>query len=320
MVRAKQNPTPTTERKVVKSKPNKAVVNTRSSNRVLSKTKSPNVVNVPDGSSSEGTKSISGAEESIINDNDKPSSKSVKAKKTVKSTKSTSASISKMSDVLINKQGVSKVPISKAATVSTSNNTSVAQKIALPRVLPTAALVPKYVFIKIDRPPRIFEQLRTVRTSTGCYVSVPNAISTSTPIASQKVAPNVQQKDQSKSPPSNVSKHLAESRNILHALLQKDKNAESSAQQKEQKQPNASEKDQSPNAVQNDDKDVSTAENDQSSNTKQSNLEKIQSEILNTKFLPIQPKPPGYQVLLLLFLLILSMYIVKVKIIVTVRA
>lgn len=290
MVRAKQNPTP-----------NKAVVNTRSSNRVLNKTKSSNVVNVTDASASEGTKSISGAEESIINDNDKPSSKSVKAKKTVKSTKSTSASISKMSDVLINKQGVSKVAISKAATVSTSNNTSVAQKIPLPRVLPTAAPVPKYVFIKIDRPPRIFEQLRTVRTSTGCYVSVPNAISTSTPIASQKVVPTVQQKDQSKSTSSNVSKHLAESRNILHALLQKDKNTESSTQQK---QPNTVEKDQSSNVLQNSDQDGSPVENDQSSNTKQSNVEKIQSEILNTKFLPIQPKPPGYQVLLLLFLLI----------------
>lgn len=312
MVRAKQNPTPITERRNAESKPNKAVVNTRSPNRVLSKIKPSKVTNANVVNSSESAKEIA------IDDNDKPSNtsqqtgNSVNVKKTVTSTNSTSAGISKMSDVLINKQGVSKVAISKtASTVSTNSNASVAQKIALPRLLPTtAAPPPKYVFIKIDRPPRIFEQLRTVRTATGCYVSVPNV--TSTPTVSQKdksIVSNVQQTDQSKS------------KNILSALLQSDKNknTESSIQQKEQNKinnPNILQKDQSPNAVQNtqpSDQDVSTVENDQSSNTKQSNVEKIQSEILNSKFLPIKPKPPGYQVLLL-SLLNFSIYIVKIKI------
>lgn len=313
MVRAKQNPTPITERRTAESKPNKAVVNTRSPNRVLSKIKPSNVTNTNVVYSSESAKEIA------IDDNDKPSNisqqtgNSVKVKKTVTSTNSTSASISKMSDVLINKQGVSKVAISKAAsTVSTNSNASVAQKIALPRILPTTAPPPKYVFIKIDRPPRIFEQLRTVRTATGCYVSVPNVTSTPTVLQKDKsIVPNVQQKDQSKS------------QNILSALLQSDKNknTESSIQQKEQNKinnPNILQKDQSPNAVQNtqpSDQDVSTVESDQSSNTKQSNVEKIQSEILNSKFLPIKPKPPGYQVLLL-FLLNFSIYIVKIKILI----
>lgn len=319
MVRAKQNPTPITERRTAESKPNKAVVNTRSPNRVLSKIKPSKVPNAKVVNSSKSAKEIA------IDDNDKPSNtsqqtgNSANVKKTVTSTNSTSASnsISKMSDVLINKQGVSKVAISKTATVSTNSNASVAPKIAIPRVLPTTALPPKYVFIKIDRPPRIFEQLRTVRTAAGCYVSVPSI--TSTPTVSQKdksIVPNVQQKDQSKTIQSNLSKQM-ENKNILSALLQNDKNknTESNIQQKEQNKinnPNILQKDQSPN-TQPSDQDVSTVENDQSSETKQSNVEKIQTEILNTKFLPIKPKPPGYQVLLL-FLLIFSIYIVKVKI------